>query len=108
VKPKGVRSACGDGERFESSVEVEPASYVIEMDCEEVSAAWGVQPGQSGVLSFTVDKADGSGTVSVSAANAVAAGQRTRFRNEAKGLSVTTLRFVCRSGTGNSSPVSIS
>jgi len=107
VKPRGMQGSSGDGERFERYVEMGPASYVMEIDCEDVNASTTVTPGESGTLSFAVDKADGSGTVNVSALNAVAAGHRTRFRNEAEGLSVTTLRFVCRSGSGNSEPVTI-
>ena len=91
-----------------SHVEVETPSYAIEIDCEDVSAAMGVTAGSSGALSFAVEKADVSGTMSVSAANAVVTGQKTRFRNEAEGLSVTTVKFLCRSTTGNTPPISVS
>ncbi len=108
VRPTRVRRGRDDGKRFDSHVEVNAPIYVIEIDCLDVLAATGVTPGQSGALSFTVDEADGSGSISVSAANAVMIGQRTRFRNQADGLSVTTLRFECRSASGSSAPVSIS
>jgi len=108
VKPGDLREERGDGECYDSHVEVEHPSTILEIDCEDVEAAVQVTPGTSGALSFTVEKADGSGTVSVSAGSAVAAGHSTRFRNEAEGVSVTTLRFVCRSASGVSKPVSIS
>ena len=108
VKPRGLRTERGDEERYSSYVEVESTRYEMEIDCEDVGAAVAVSPGESGALSFAVEKADGSGTVGVSAGNAVAAGHRTRFRNGAEGVSVTTLRFVCRSGSGSTEPVSIS
>ena len=108
VNPAKVREGRDDGDRFDSAIEVETPRHVIEIDCEDVPAATGLSVGQSGALSFTVDKADGSGSVSVSAANAVLVRQETRFRNHADGLSVTTLRFECRSSSGSSIPVSIS
>ena len=108
VGSRGLAGDCGDDERFESYVEVRTPRYVMEVDCEDVCAAVALTPGDSGALSFTVEKADGSGTVRVSAVNAVAIGHKTRFRNEAEGVSVTTVRFLCRSGTGTTEPVSIS
>ncbi len=108
VKPAGVRREHDDGKRFDSHVEVNTPIYVIEIDCLDVPAATDVTPGQSGALSFTVDETDGSGSISVSASSAVMVAQRTRFRNQADGLSVTTLCLECRSISGTSVPVSIS
>ena len=108
VRPAQIRREHSDGKRFEDHVEVNAPIYVIEIDCLDVPAATDVTPGQSGALSFTVDEADGSGSISVSASSTIMVAQRTRFRNQADGLSVTTLRFECRSISGTSVPVSIS
>ena len=108
VRPLRVRRNRNDGDRYESYVEVEGRRYVIEVDCQDVPAATSLTTGQEDSLSFAADKADGSGSVSVTAANAVLVRQQTHFRNEAKGLSMTTLEFECRSSSGSSVPVSIS
>ena len=104
---RGLRWDAGDGEIHESHVEASRPRHFVEIVCEDVVSALGVTAGARGALSFKVAQADGSGTVSVSTASAVATGGRTRFRNEAAGVSVTTLRFVCRSVDGVSSPISI-
>jgi len=108
VRALRVERGGDDGDRYESYVEVDTPRYVIEVDCVDVPAAVGLVVGASGSLSFTVEKADGSGTMTVSAGSAVLAGQKTRFQNEAEGVSVTTLKFVCRSSSGSSAPVSMS
>ena len=107
VRPTRVERGRNDGDRYDNAVEVRSPATVIEVDCLDVPTAAGLTVGESGSLSFTVEKADGSGSVSVSASSAALVGQRTRFRNETDGFSVTTLRFACRSATGNSAPVSI-
>ena len=106
VRPRRVRGSAGDGQRYETHVEVEGPRHVIEIDSEDAGAAK-VGLGDRGALSFEVEKADGSGTVSVSAGNAVVVGQKTRFLNETEGVSVTTVRFLCQLGWDGSEPVSI-
>lgn len=108
VRPAHVERGRNDGDRYDSAVEVRGPGYVIELDCLDVPTAAALTPGESGTLSFTVEKANGSGSVGVSAPSAVLVGQKTRFRNETDGYSVTTLTFACRSATGTSAPVSIS